>query len=394
MKCKSCGGSLDLTMGSCPSCGTAVELGRLTGILGVVCRKCDSYNEPGARTCAACGQALGREPPPPPAPAARPAPPPPPAAPAPGAPVVRSFQKPGTGAATRFVPSVLRASGEAVPVPGSTGAPGAPGTRCPRCGAAAGDGRFCSNCGQALGPGGGGTQLMGRAPAAAGARAPGALGPGDAKLVVEGGEASGRQTFALDAEAVAAGRDAAPIAFPDDPCLAPLHATFLFRDGALHVRDEGAPGGVYLRLRGLSVPLRPGDSFALGERLLRYSGPLPAPPAPAPDGTRRLGSPRPPAPTTVVEEWLEGGTSGRVFVRGGRTVTLGRAGCAVNLGDDAQLSQVHAELLAEQDGGARLRDLGSSSGTFLRIPPNGERELRDGDQVRIGRQVLRVVVGP
>ncbi len=93
-----------------------------------------------------------------------------------------------------------------------------------------------------------------------------------------------------------------------------------------------------------------------------------------------------------MEEWLEGGAGGRVFVRAGPAVTIGRAGCAVNLGDDPRLSQSHAELVVEQDGTARLRDLGSSNGTYVQMPPHGERELRDGDYVRMGREVLRVAM--
>jgi pSer/pThr/pTyr-binding forkhead associated (FHA) protein len=73
-------------------------------------------------------------------------------------------------------------------------------------------------------------------------------------------------------------------------------------------------------------------------------------------------------------------------------VTIGRGGCAVDLGDDAQVSQAHAEISVEQDGTARLRDLGSSNGTYVKIPPHAERELRDGDFIRMGREVLRVAV--
>ena len=73
-------------------------------------------------------------------------------------------------------------------------------------------------------------------------------------------------------------------------------------------------------------------------------------------------------------------------------ITIGRAGCAVNLGDDPFLSQAHAEILVDGQGQARLKDLGSSNGTFARLPPNGERELRDADVVRLGREVLRVQV--
>ncbi|HYD40446.1 MAG TPA: hypothetical protein VEB43_06415, partial [Anaeromyxobacter sp.] len=59
MKCQTCGAQLEFTQSTCAACGAEVELGRLTGILGVVCRKCDVYNEPGTRTCVGCGSPLG-----------------------------------------------------------------------------------------------------------------------------------------------------------------------------------------------------------------------------------------------------------------------------------------------------------------------------------------------
>jgi pSer/pThr/pTyr-binding forkhead associated (FHA) protein len=418
MKCKKCSANLDLAMAACPGCGAEVEFGRLTGILGLVCRACDAYNDPGAKTCIACGKPIGAaaEPTPstspsPPAPAGAgrgegAQAPEPPAPPAPATPVVRSFPKPATGAATRYVPAASLKPSPASGAPGvrafhppaapakpaATPVPGGPAAAaCPRCGAQA-TGRFCAQCGQALGAHG--TQVMMK-PAAAGRSASqvfGALAPGRAKLVLEeGGDYEGA-TFRLGSETVEAGRSKGAILFPTDPCLAPHHATFLYRNGALHVRDEGAPGGVYLRLRALSVPLRPGDHFAVGERLLRFAGLLPSAPTPPPDGTLRLGSPRPAGPAVVIEEWLEGGVGGRVFVRAGPAITIGRGGCAVNLGEDPKLSQLHAEIVVEQDGTARLRDVGSSNGTYVKVPPHGERELRDGDCVRMGREVLRVAV--
>jgi pSer/pThr/pTyr-binding forkhead associated (FHA) protein len=408
VNCKKCGAALDVTMGACPACGAPVELGRLTGILGVVCRACDAYNEPRAKTCVGCGKPLGAAAPeapagepaaaataaPPAGPAAPPAPSKPapttaPAPPPPG-PVVRSFQKAPGGAATRFVPSVLRPSAEANPgSPALTPIPLV--ATCPRCGAEAGRGRFCAQCGQALGARG--TQVMMKPPAAGRtpARALGAAAPPRAKLVLEGGGGTGSAAFPLDAEAVEAGRAKGAIVFPDDPCLAAHHATFLLEGGVLHVRDEGAPGGIFLRLRGLSWPLRAGDHFVVGERLLRYAGLLPSPATPPPDGTTRLGAPRPAQPAVVVEEWLEGGAGGRVFVRPG-PVTIGRAGCAVSLGDDPHVSQSHAEIVVDREGTARLRDLGSANGTYVKVPPRAKRELRDGDFVRMGREVLRVVL--
>jgi pSer/pThr/pTyr-binding forkhead associated (FHA) protein len=386
--CKSCGAEVDLTMGACPACGAPAELGRLTGILGVVCRGCDAYNDPGAKKCAACGQPLeggapAATPSPSPVPA-RPATTPAPAAPPEaGAPLLRAFSKAGAPA-TRYIPAVKVPSPEA---PALTPIPFA--IRCPRCGDEAGMGQFCARCGQPLGARG--TQVFARPTGGSGQGA--ALEPGRARLVLERGEGHDGAVYRLNAATVEAGRSQGGVLFPDDPCLAPHHATFSYRGGALHVRDEGAPGGTYLRLRSLTVPLRPGDAFVVGDRLLRLAGPLPAPPDPPPDGTRRLGAPRPPGPAVVVEEWLEGGVAGRVFVRGGPSVTIGRAGCAINLDDDPLLSQAHAELLVDAAGAVRLRDLGSSNGTFIRIPSHAERELREGDVVRMGREVLRVAVG-
>ncbi len=382
LKCKSCGGTLDLTMSVCPACGAEVELGRLTGILGIVCRACDAYNEPGARTCSSCGASIGELPGATPTPASTPSTPsaepnrpgpaltppaltpqagaPAPAVPAPGQPVLRAFQR-GAAAPTRVVPLI-----PSQPLPG---APPAPGPVAPVAPPA--------------------TPV---APAPRVALAPGPLLPGRAALVLERGEGPDGATFQLDRDVVGAGRTQGAVTFPDDPCLGPLHATFYYQSGSLHLRDEGAPGGTYLRLRGPSVPLRAGDLFAIGGRLLRFAGALPpAPPGP-PDGTRRLGAPRPPTPTVVIEELLEGGVTGRVYVRGGGSVTIGRSGCAVNLGDDPDLSQAHAELVVDSAGGARLKDLGTSAGTFVRVPPRAERELHDGDWVRLGREVLRVAV--
>ncbi len=249
--------------------------------------------------------------------------------------------------------------------------------------------RACAACGEPLGAMASATDSPTASPAATGPPPPPAV---HARLVLERGDAAPGTIYRIDEEAHA-GRSHGPVAFPDDPCLAPLHATFLLRDDALWLRDEGAAGGVFVRLRGLTVPIRPGSLFAVGDRLLRFAGPLPPPPPPAPDGTVRLGAPRPQGTAVRVEEWLEGGVGGRSFVRAGASITIGRSGCAINLGDDPYLSQAHAELLVEPDGATRLRDLGSSKGTFHRIPPGSERALHDGDAVRLGREVLRVELG-
>jgi pSer/pThr/pTyr-binding forkhead associated (FHA) protein len=427
LKCKTCGASLDLTMAACPACGTEVPMGRLTGILGLVCRHCDAYNEPGARLCVSCGQALGSEAPAPATPAAAPpaaatraaappvvseptpspvaaaaipaGPPAPPPATAPrpqpprysplprtGSPVVQSFPRPGGAVA----PTVA--------------IPAGPPPRCSSCGSELGPGPYCPSCGRpAPGVAATGAFLSPPLGAGAGAHVP---QPGTAmfvavsapvypraRIVVERGESPPGTVFQLGAEEVQAGRSQGAVIFPSDPCLAAHHATFVQRGGQLTVRDEGAAGGIYVRIpTGQPVALKPGGLFTAGDRLLRFAGTVPPAPPPPPDGTMRLGAPRPEGPTVLLEEWLEGGVGGRVWMRAGPSITVGRAGCSVNLGDDAYLSQAHAEIVVESDGTASLRDLGSSNGTFVRVPPGTDAPLRDGDELRMGREVLRVEV--
>ncbi len=219
-------------------------------------------------------------------------------------------------------------------------------------------------------------------------KAPGA--GSSARLVVERGEAPSGATFVLHGEQTLAGRSQGQVLFPEDVCLAPHHATFFHRPGSLLLRDEGSAGGVYLRLRGTAATLRPGSLFCAGDRLFHFAGSLPPGAPPAPDGTHVLGAPRPEGHAVLVEERLEGGVGGRVYVRVGPSITIGRTGCSINFPDDPYLSQAHAEILVDPDGTARLHDLGSSNGTFCRIPPGGERELHDGDTIRLGREVLRL----
>jgi hypothetical protein len=270
------------------------------------------------------------------------------------------------------LPVELGAAAPRAPSPGET-QPMLLLVACPACGADV-EGDWCPRCGRALEPGW------------AGPPPPRPAGP---HLVLERGDGTEGTAFPLLASEQGAGRTRGDIRFPGDPCLEALHASFLVRGGALRVRDEGTAGGTFVRLRGAPVPLQPGDVFAVGDRLLRFGGLVPPPAPPLPDGTRRLGSPRPAGSVVLVEERLVGGVPGRTWMRPGPSVTLGRAGCSIDLGDDPYLSQAHAEILVEP-GGARLRDLGSSNGTFLRVPPGGEVPLQDGDVVRMGREVLRV----
>ncbi len=71
-----------------------------------------------------------------------------------------------------------------------------------------------------------------------------------------------------------------------------------------------------------------------------------------------------------------------------REVTIcGRREGDVLLPDDGSVSPRHAAITV-RDGTIRIEDLGSTSGTFVRL--RGPRTLTFGDEIRLGRQLLRL----
>ncbi len=67
--------------------------------------------------------------------------------------------------------------------------------------------------------------------------------------------------------------------------------------------------------------------------------------------------------------------------------TIGRKDCHIPFPHDTMLSDSHASISHNADG-YHLRDDGSITGTFLRLPEAGKMEVADGDLIRVGRQFL------
>ena len=78
-------------------------------------------------------------------------------------------------------------------------------------------------------------------------------------------------------------------------------------------------------------------------------------------------------------------------VRRDGVTTIGSADCDVALPEDTMLAPRHASISHNEDGDF-LRDDGSATGVFLRVPAAAKTELVSGDLLRAGRQFLRVVV--
>jgi pSer/pThr/pTyr-binding forkhead associated (FHA) protein len=263
------------------------------------------------------------------------------------------------------------------------------GSKCPQCGAEIPEGfKFCGKCG---------TKIDEAAPAAGGGQAPvaktlffGAMQtPGRAKLILIKGQGQDGMTYYLSAKEHIAGRSDGEIQFPDpDPLLSPRHANFYYDDGKLFVRDEESTNGVFIRITD-GVPLSSGDTFLVGEQLLRVEKTRDEE-APSVDGegTYFYSSPSYPSVFQLVQI-LHGGSVGRIFRARGDKLTIGREGNDVNFPDDPFISGHHAQIEVTEDG-FRLTDMGSKNGTFLRLPE--PTQLSHGDYVFLGQQLLRVEV--
>ncbi len=60
--------------------------------------------------------------------------------------------------------------------------------------------------------------------------------------------------------------------------------------------------------------------------------------------------------------------------------------------DDDSISRQHCELL--WDGrGYKVSDLGSTNGTYVNDEPASDRELRHGDQIKVGRTIMKFISG-
>jgi len=216
----------------------------------------------------------------------------------------------------------------------------------------------------------------------------GAMQATRAKLVLIKGDGLDGVSFTLAGDEHIAGRVDAPLLFEEDPFLSPTHANFFYRNNQLIVRDEGSVNGVYTRIHG-SHDIELGARFLVGEQLLEVTETLTSDnQVPDDCGTYFFASPYKPARFRIVQQ-LRGGDTGLAYRAQNNVVSLGREGNDINFPDDPFISGRHAQVTYE-DGKLSLTDLGSKNGTFLRVEQ--EQELRHGDYVFMGQQLLRVEI--
>ncbi len=216
------------------------------------------------------------------------------------------------------------------------------------------------------------------------------------KLVVVHKDGGLGATFPLY-DQVDIGRSEGECLFADDRYMAPRHARITRKDGGLVVRDLGTPNGVYVRLRkDDTARLEDQDLILLGQQVLRFEIVKDAEGgfgAASEQGTLVFGTPSGPRYARLSQRTTEGVSCDVFHLRKPETV-FGRESGDVVFPDDPFMSRRHAAIRTSEgasNGSPRsfsLGDLGSSNGTFLRI--RAEAELKHGDEIRVGQQLLRV----
>jgi len=171
--------------------------------------------------------------------------------------------------------------------------------------------------------------------------------------------------------------------FDADPYLSPRHASFMLSEMGLEVRDQRSLNGIFVRITDEEA-LESGDSFRIGQELLRYDAINP--PTPLEDGTEIIGTPNPGywgRLSVVVGRDLDG----PAFPLFEEVARLGRERGDILFPEDGYVSGGHCHL-AVRDGRVYLKDLGSSNGSFLRVRES--RVVPSGSLMLMGQQLFRV----
>ena len=238
--------------------------------------------------------------------------------------------------------------------------------------------RFCGYCGQP-------SQPVGASARAESIFHDSATPVQRARLRLVRGEGREGRVFPLDGVERTVGRERGEILFQSDSTVSPVHATFYYEGGRLYVRDEGSLNGTFARIQ-QAVPINHGEIFLCGEQVLIFEFHQPHPVYIGTDAAIFCGTP--------VEAWgyrvaqlLGQKKVGLALCTSDPVLTIGREGCDLNFEQDRFISRNHAriEYRGEQ---VLLRDLDSRNGTYFRLKE--AVPLSHGDQVFIGRQLLRV----
>jgi pSer/pThr/pTyr-binding forkhead associated (FHA) protein len=211
------------------------------------------------------------------------------------------------------------------------------------------------------------------------------------------------------------GREAGnDFSFPNDTKMSSVHFEVIAEAGCCRVRDQGSSNGLFLNTKRISAALLvEGDELQAGDSRWRVvvRGGQPAQSTEIPyTAVTPLGQSRgfdpppvvvaPPQPSlaqpdTALTDLQLASDRGVVRVtKRSERLTIGRTALANWVFEhDGQMSSLHLELFCEASGW-RVKDLGSSNGTFLNESRVNEAQLRTGDEIRAGQSRFVVVLRP
>jgi pSer/pThr/pTyr-binding forkhead associated (FHA) protein len=196
------------------------------------------------------------------------------------------------------------------------------------------------------------------------------------------------QRFPLASDDIVIGRAGADIAFDDDRFLARQHARLTRTPDGITLHPLDAINGVFKKTDG-PTDLADGAIILLGREVLRFERVVPEERQVTPlvrHGVSLFGSP-PRDPWGRVLQLIPSGGVRDVRHLVGDEVVLGREEGDIVFRDDAFMSRRHAALTWDGTR-ARITDLGSSNGSFVRL--TGQTTIKPGDHVRLGDQLLRI----
>jgi len=252
------------------------------------------------------------------------------------------------------------------------------GQRCPGCGGVLDHStKFCGLCGYRF-----------PEPEPELVAEPGERNHSRIRLVLINEDGSDGRSFEMFEGVNSLGRDGNDMFFDDDVYLSPHHANMTVDGDMVTVEDNESLNGSYIRITEPAL-LQHGDTFRLGQELLRYED-LDKSPADYPipsDGTELLGGPVSEGVWGRLVQLMSPDLIGNSYLLSGRFVTLGRERGDITFPGDGYVSGRHATL-TRRNGALYLEDLDSSNGTYVRI--KGSAAVFDGDLLLMGQQLFRV----
>ncbi len=186
------------------------------------------------------------------------------------------------------------------------------------------------------------------------------------------------------------GRENCDLQFPEDDLLSPTHLLLEVGVENVNLSCPGSRNGTYVRMSD-QVKLDHGDLFRLGQQLLKFEEleKLAAVIASSEDGVQVLGSPAGPKAWGRLTQVITDDENGSSFLLTSENVFLGRERGNITFPGDRYISGTHA-VIARRADGTYLRDVGSSNGTYIRVP--GDMVIESGQYFLAGRQLFKLYI--